>query len=62
MKPKQKRSVMGRPRLLARVKRSIQMPVSMTESEQIILMAEARTRGISVSELLMLPWRKEKTK
>jgi hypothetical protein len=57
MASKKKRSVMGRPRLSAAVRKSIQMPVSMTRSEQRLLMAEARKRGMTVSELLMIPWR-----
>lgn len=40
-------------------KRHIQISVAMTEAENALLEREARELKLSVSELLMRPWRKE---
>ena len=51
---------MGRPPKPPDEKRSAQMCVRMTQAERKRLDAEAKRLGITVSDLLMRPWREGK--
>jgi len=57
MKAKRKKK-MGRPPKSASEKQSRQINIRVTQAEWKILEAEAKRRGISISALLMKPWRK----
>jgi len=48
---------MGRPRVAATKRRRIGLTVCVTEAEERMLEAEAAKRGLTISELLMRPWR-----
>ena len=48
---------MGRPPMPAGTARSAYVTVRLSERERVALKAEAKRRGVSVSELLMRPWR-----
>lgn len=50
---------MGRPPVPMKLKKTFQVSVSMTEAERIKLERVAKEAGLSVSELLMHPWRDE---
>lgn len=56
-KPRNQWRRMGRPPLSAKKKRSRGITVRMTPDEHERLQAEARKQGLTVSELLMRPWR-----
>jgi len=63
MSPKKtKRKRMGRPPKPPAEKLSAQWCVRMTQAERKMLEAEAQRAGITVSDLLMRPWRKGKEK
>lgn len=51
---------MGRPPKRAAEKCSVNVSLKITKAEYRILRAEAKRRRISVSALLMAPWRKRK--
>lgn len=53
-----KKARMGRPPFPKGTARSLHVTVRLTARELRRLRAEARRRGVSVSELLMRPWRK----
>jgi|GEM_PF-2091345 len=53
-KPKTK---MGRPPLPRGTQKAIRLSLRVTPAEVKLLQAEAKRRGITVSDLLMLPWR-----
>lgn len=48
----------GRPPKAARERRDDQLCVSLTGGERAMLEREAKRRGLTVSELLMAPWRR----
>lgn len=48
---------MGRPPLPPSKRRTTEIAVAMTKAEAAMLKSKARKRGLTVSELLMLPWR-----
>ena len=47
----------GRPKKKPAEKYSAKICVAMTEDERALLEAEAAKRGVSISDLVMLPWR-----
>ena len=49
---------MGRPPLRPEQRRSESVRVAVTPGERKCLEAEARRRGMTISQVLMLPWRK----
>lgn len=53
---------MGRPPVPEEKKICIQVSVAVTASERERLRSAASERGLTVSQLLMLPWRKGNTK
>jgi len=58
--PSKQKTKMGRPPLPAEEKLGEQLNVRATRAERALLEAEAKRLGISVSELLMRPWRKKR--
>jgi hypothetical protein len=56
---RKKKSKMGRPPVPAAKKRREQVSVAMTASELKRLEKIASAQGLSISELLMRPWRQE---
>ena len=56
-KNKTKRAKMGRPPLPQGTQKAIRLSVRVTPAEAAKLEAEAMKRGITVSDLLMAPWR-----
>jgi len=54
-----KRSKMGRPPIPEELRKSKVVRVRMTEDEFRVLYDEARRQGVTISELLRRPWRKE---
>ena len=60
MRPRNTKKRMGRPPKPPDEKRSAQMCVRMTQAERKRLDAEAKRLGITVSDLLMRPWREGK--
>ena len=59
MKPKKPRSKMGRPPLGPGKAKSVKLTVRVTPGEYARLQTEAKSRGLSLSDALMLSWRKE---
>ena len=57
---KQAKPKMGRPPLPRGMQRTEQLNVRATRAERRMLEAEAKRRGITVSDLLMEPWRGQK--
>lgn len=58
MTGKKRRKRMGRPPKRPAERRSVEVNVSMTRAERALLRKRAKALGVSVSELLMGPWRK----
>ena len=56
---KKRKKRMGRPRMAQSERRLAQWCVRMTQAERKVLEAEAKMRGLTVSDLLMRPWRKK---
>lgn len=54
-----KKKRMGRPPVPKERRRSAQHSVSMTQSEFAFLKRKAKESGLSISELLLQPWRRE---
>jgi len=48
---------MGRPPLPPSKRRTTEIAVAMTKAEAAMLKGEAHKRGLTASELFMLPWR-----
>ena len=57
-KKKHTKAKMGRPIVPLLRKKNVQVSVAMTEAEFKRLNGEAKTASLSISELLMRPWRK----
>ena len=53
-KPKSK---MGRPPLPPGTQKATRLSVRVSDAELKLLLAEAKRRGMTISDLLMLPWR-----
>ena len=51
---------LGRPRVPMERKKRVQVSVAMTANERMRLEAAAKESGLTISELLMLSWRKGK--
>ncbi len=62
MTKKREGAKMGRPPLKPEDRRSVKISIRITPGEVARLDAEARRLGLPVGEVLMLPWRKGKTK
>lgn len=58
---KKKRSRMGRPCLPPDDRRSVHVSVRLTEAELGRLKVLAREHGVTVSDLLMRPWREKRS-
>lgn len=58
MLQREKRSRMGRPPKRSFEKKNRQVSIAMTSAEMKLIRAEAEKAGMSISELLMRPWRK----
>jgi hypothetical protein len=56
-KPRSQWKRMGRPPVPDQQRRSVGLTVRMTQQEYQLLQSEARTQGVTASELLLLPWR-----
>ena len=55
-----KKSKMGRPPLPPEGRKSVYLSVRLTKAELARLKALARERGVTVTELIMRPWREGK--
>ena len=60
-KKQSKPTKMGRPLLPAGMQRTEQLNVRATKAERTMLEAEAKKHGMTISDLLMQPWRENKT-
>lgn len=54
---RQPKARMGRPPMPKGTQRTIQVKARVTPAEAKLLLAEAKRRGMTISDLLMLPWR-----
>lgn len=51
---------MGRPPKEPAKRRSVMMTLRLTREERVRLRREAKTRGMTVADLLLIPWRNKK--
>ena len=60
MAKRKSKSKMGRPPIPPAERRVVRVTVHMQQRELRLLTEQAKRRGVSLSELLMQPWRGEK--
>lgn len=57
---RKKRKKMGRPPLPKGTARNTSVTIRLSEQERKIFESEAKRQALSLSELIMLPWREDK--